>query len=150
MVKWANGSPFTKANAQKVYEEINSIGEKYTPHDVVERARDENSELHRLFEWDDSIAAEKYRETQARYVIRCLVITHDEETGKQYSAPIRSIVSTNERTKEYTPIKRVIVVQDAYEKLLEEARRELAAFRRKYETLSELEPVFEAIDEIIK
>lgn len=56
-----------KADAQKVADEI---GEKsITPQEVLEKARDENSELHKCFEWDNDIAAEKYRLEQARKII---------------------------------------------------------------------------------
>lgn len=55
-----------KADPVKVYEEINSIGEEYTPADIVELAEDPGSELHKCFEWDDSIAADKYRLIQAQ------------------------------------------------------------------------------------
>ena len=38
--------------------------------DVLAEARDENSILHRHFEWDDSEAAEQYRRQQARTLIQ--------------------------------------------------------------------------------
>lgn len=38
--------------------------------DVLEEARDENSILHRHFEWDNTEAAEKYRQIQARALIQ--------------------------------------------------------------------------------
>lgn len=72
-IKWAVKDIF-KADAEKVYNEINSIGEKYTPKDVLEKARgNEDSELHKCFEWDDAIAGEKYRLQQARDVIRMIL-----------------------------------------------------------------------------
>ena len=42
--------------------------------DVLEEAKDEDSILHRHFEWDDTEAAEKYRRSQARALIqRCQI-----------------------------------------------------------------------------
>jgi len=41
-----------------------------TPSAVVDEARPEDSPLHAAFEWDDSIAAEKYRLEQARRLLR--------------------------------------------------------------------------------
>ena len=65
-----------KADAQKVADEI---GEgKVTPQEVLEKARDKNSELHKCFEWDDGIAAEKYRLSQAGGILRTLVIKREE------------------------------------------------------------------------
>ena len=43
------------------------------PEHVVERARSENSALHRYFEWDDTEAAQAYRIQQARQVVRAVV-----------------------------------------------------------------------------
>ena len=41
------------ADAQKVAEEINKIGDEVTPDQIVEAARDESTELHKCFEWDE-------------------------------------------------------------------------------------------------
>ncbi len=41
---------------------------------VVNSARDESSPLYPLFEWDDSICAEKYRKEQARAVMKNIVL----------------------------------------------------------------------------
>lgn len=43
--------------------------------DVLAEAKDENSILHKHFEWDDSTAAEKYRRDQARALIQRCKIT---------------------------------------------------------------------------
>jgi len=45
-------------------------GGTLTPASVVDAARSEESPLHQYFEWDDSIAAEAYRQDQARELIR--------------------------------------------------------------------------------
>lgn len=47
-----------------------------TPADVVEEARSDDSPLHPLFTWDDSEAAEKYRQYQAGTVIRALRVVY--------------------------------------------------------------------------
>lgn len=48
--------------------------------DVLEEAADEDSILHRYFEWDDSIAAEAHRRQQARVLIqRCRITLVDSE-----------------------------------------------------------------------
>ena len=60
-----------KADAQKVADEIGD--KKVTPQEILEKARDETSELHKCFEWDDSVAAERYRLQQAGNVLRMLV-----------------------------------------------------------------------------
>ena len=57
MVVWKFNNLY-KADAEKVSKEIESISNA-TPSRILEYARNENSELHKCFEWDDTIAAEK-------------------------------------------------------------------------------------------
>lgn len=130
-----------KADAQKVADEIgdNSI----TPQEILEKARNDKTELHKCFEWDDSIAAEKYRLQQAGDVLRMLVFI-PKEHDKQ---PVRAFHLTSEKHT-YQPTKRFIVQEDEYQNLLKMAMLELEAFKKKYHALSELEAIFEAMETI--
>ena len=130
------------ADAQRVADEIgeNSI----TPEQVLEKARnDENSELHKCFEWNDGIAAEKYRLIQARKIIINLAYVPKEKTDE----PVRCFQITREKSV-YMPTKQFLVNNDEYQDLLKRAKVELESFKRRYATLSELEIVFEAIESI--
>ncbi len=131
-----------KADAQRVADEIgeNSI----TPEQVLEKARnDENSELHKCFEWNDGIAAEKYRLIQARKIIINLAYVPKEKTDE----PVRCFQITREKSV-YMPTKQFLVNNDEYQDLLKRAKVELESFKRRYATLSELETVFEAIESL--
>jgi len=140
-----------KASAPKIYEEIISIGDSYTPQQIVDRARDESTELHKCFEWDDTVAAEKFRCEQARSIIKMLVVHQPEkEDGDGVPIVTRVIVSTNEHNNHYTPIQVVVRNEDAYQKLLRTALEELEAFRKKYRNLSELESVIDSIEELLR
>jgi hypothetical protein len=150
MIEWKIKGLY-KANAETIYNEIMSIGETVKPSDVVELARDENTALHDLFTWDDSIAAEKYREHEAGCIIRNIVVVEkdDSDDNNDGVITVRAIMSTNERTKEYTTVQRVVTNKDSYSKLLAAALAELNAFKKKYKTLSgDLEVVFSAIEQI--
>ena len=150
MIEWKIKGLY-KANAETIYNEIMSIGETVRPSDVVELARDENTALHNLFTWDDSIAAEKYREHEAGCIIRNIVVVEkdDSDDNNDGVITVRAIMSTNERTKEYTTVQRVVTNKDSYSKLLAAALAELNAFKKKYKTLSgDLEVVFSAIEQI--
>lgn len=150
MIEWKIKGLY-KANAETIYNEIMSIGETVKPSDVVELARDENTALHNLFTWDDSIAAEKYREHEAGCIIRNIVVVEkdDSDDNDDGVITVRAIMSTNERTKEYTTVQRVVTNKDSYSKLLAAALAELNAFKKKYKTLSgDLEVVFSAIEQI--
>jgi hypothetical protein len=150
MIEWKIKGLY-KANAETIYNEIMSIGETVRPSDVVELARDENTALHNLFTWDDSVAAERYREHEAGCILRNIVIVNKDKTedDKDKVVVVRAIMSTNERTKEYTTVQRIVTNKDSYTRLLAAALAELTAFKKKYETLSgDLEVVFDAIDQI--
>lgn len=58
-----------KADAQKAGEMLENLEKTVglTPKNLVEASRDESAPLHNEFEWNDTKAAEKYRETQAGY-----------------------------------------------------------------------------------
>jgi hypothetical protein len=128
-----------KADANKVYSEMLEIKE-ITPQSVLERARDEKSELHKCFEWNNNVAAEAYRKQQAGNIIRMLYVVPREE-----EAPTVRVLSRTSETV-YQPTRLFVKNQNEYEDLLKRALSELESFKRKYSTLSELEQVFEQID----
>lgn len=123
--------------------ELESQG-KLTPHEVVEASRPDDAPLHAAFEWDDEVAAERYREVQAGHIIRSIevVIPETSEPTKAF----HSLVVTEEK-REYREITHILKVKDDRELLLAEARRELAMFKRKYAALEELANVFAAIEQ---
>lgn len=45
--------------------------------DVVQAARPAASPLHRFFEWDDAVAAERHRARQARELLSCIVVMRE-------------------------------------------------------------------------
>lgn len=137
-VEWRVKGIF-KADAQKVYEEIGD--NQIAPQEMVDMARDENSELHKCFEWNDTIAAEKYRLQQARTILAMLVFRPQKEEEQS----VRVFSLTSEKST-YQPTKQFLVQADEYQDLLKRALAELEAFKRKYSTLSELEEVFRAIE----
>lgn len=111
------------------------------PQAVVDRARDEESALHRYFTWDDTEAAEQWRLEQARRVIRAVVIVLP-----QHVQEVRCYVSLQQDrgNDSYRTTADVMSNDEWRERLLDEAHRDLEALERKYRTLRELAPVFEA------
>lgn len=133
-------------DAQTVAEEIMSIGEAVSPQQIVDKARDEDTELHKCFEWDDEIAAEKYRVYEARQLTHHLVIEEPEpQEGEEAKPPVKFFVQTKNGSG-YKPTETIYRNLDEYHELLETAMAELKAFQRKYSRLKELHSVFEAID----
>jgi hypothetical protein len=72
--------PRPSLDAQIVGEElerIQSVHGVIDPHVVVDESRPEDSALHECFEWQDEIAAEKWRVEQARALVRSVEIAED-------------------------------------------------------------------------
>ena len=130
-----------KADPAKVAKEIGN--KEVTPQEILEKARNEKTELHKCFEWDDTVAAEKYRIIQAGNIIRNLVYMPT-ETSKE---PIRVFQISSEQSV-YMPTRLFLKNADEYECLLERAKAELQAFKKRYETLAELHEIFEEIDKL--
>ena len=136
-------TPKFKADANKCADELNSIGENITPEQIVEFAKDDTTELHKCFEWNDTVAAHKFRLTQARSVMCELVIKPVKREQTQYR------LFYNVGKKEgYQPTQIILQDKDKYERLLKTAKNELISFQRKYKMLAELSTVFDAIDSI--
>ena len=147
-VKWKDGiSRFYKGiDPVEVYSELRSLGETYTAEDVVTMAKDENSELHKCFEWDDTVAAEKYRLTQARTLIANLVVTVEREEKEPTEF---RLYQSNGRTKGFSQNTVIARDVDRYSELLERAMAELDAFRKRYANIVELENVIAEIEALI-
>jgi hypothetical protein len=144
--RWKAGSRCrADANAAgKVCASLERKG-RLTPSALVEASRPEDAPLHGEFEWDDAVAAERYRENQAGYIIRSV-----EVVVQGVEQPVRAFVSVDVEGggKVYEDV--LAVVQNATKSaaLLREAKAELASFRRKYKALEELAEVFAAIDRV--
>ncbi len=157
MARFANDAAYrrragfhVKCNAQTVGEicaKLESEG-NLTPAALVEEGRPEDSPLHGDFEWDDTVAAERYRESQAGYIIRSV-----EVVAKDVSEPVRAFVSISVRSEDesqrtYVSTVKAIGEPETRDEILRGALAELNSFRRKYEQLTELAKVFEAIDQL--
>jgi hypothetical protein len=134
----------SKANAQLVAEEIMSIGESATPEQIYEKAKGEDTELHKCLEWDDKKAADLYRIRQCGDIVRQLIIRKKDEP-EQSKEPIRFFYRSDIQGG-YTPTVKIIRNVDEYQALLEQAKRELRIFKSKYNCLNELREILDLID----
>lgn len=140
--KWKVPGLF-KADPVKVHLELQQLDE-ITPDSIVQFAENENSVLHSLFEWDDEVAAKKWRKHQAR-IIMCNLVVEEKETEDSEPVQVRLYHKTDEQD-EYHDFQFFVQHEDEYNKLLKQAKRELNSFKTKYHTLKELKPIFELID----
>ena len=73
--------------AEKLAELANKNGGRLTPNVVLEEAKDRDSVLHNLFEWDDTLAAHQHRIYQARQIItsvRVVITTENRKISTVY------------------------------------------------------------------
>ena len=154
-VKWKAGKRF-KCDPQLALEELEEIKTKngeLMPEEVVKSAKRKASALHDDFDWNDATAAHKQRLTTARHMIGGIEVVYRESPGRpvrMYSAVIRKNSEPKNPQYVYVNTREALGNPIEHQQLFSQALRDLSAFRIKYETLSELSPIFRAIDETIE
>ncbi len=81
MVYWKEAFMHQIVDAEKVFKELEKISEK-TPMNIVEKAKNDKSEMHKCFTWDEGKAAEAWRLQEARQMVNHLVVKCDVITQK--------------------------------------------------------------------
>lgn len=135
--------------AQVAGEEIDRIisdnDGSVTPKVVVREASKKRSPLHPVFEWNDRQAAISYREDQARYLLRSLVVVMENEEDESETIEVRAFVHL-ESEETYAPVVRVMAHAETRDEVLQRAWKELQEWRKKYDDLVELSKVIDTID----
>ena len=133
--KW-NNTGFS-ANANKVGKELEIIEatKDLTNTNILQYAKmHKSSELNKCFEWDDTIAGEKYRMQQANYILASIsiVVTEKEE-------PVRAFVNVKtDEKKVFKSIVKVLENDEEYQQLLKKAERDFISYKDKYNKLVEI------------
>lgn len=141
-------------DVQQAGEYLASLGERLggtlQAHEVVNAARDENSPIHDCFEWDDSIAAEQFRQDQARNLIRAIRVKV--RVNHVETQPVRAFLNVKftEVGQAYVPVQDAMTRPVYRDQILQDALDELKALQAKYKHLSELACIFEQIDQLEK
>lgn len=131
---------------KRIEEEQNGL---IQPKDVVDAARSESSPLHNVFEWDDSVASEKFRMMQARVLMNQVKV---ELVGRRVPAYMSATVSVESvPQKGYVNSERLLTDDQIHSQALASAAKELEHWRRKYNHLLELKPLVneDALTELI-
>jgi hypothetical protein len=151
-------------NKKIIYDEVKKIYDiekKITPSKILELAKDPNHPLHVHFEWDDEVAANKYRLIQARDLINQILITIINEDKSRVNK-VRAFLSFSENDKsemvingnQYTDNYFLSIEDiDKDEKKVQhqklKAKSELKAFQVKYSFLNTyLGNIFTEIDKL--
>jgi hypothetical protein len=117
---------------------------KLMPKDVVIAAKDQSNPLHGDFEWDDSLAAEAYREQQARQIIRA-AITFEPRLQKTARAYL-SLPSDRSTGGGYRSTSEVLGNDGWINQLVEEVRAKIASMKNGYAHLPQLQPLFQKLE----
>jgi hypothetical protein len=139
-------------DAQQVGQEIERLREEHgtvAPSAIVDAARPAESVLHRYFDWDDSSAAQSYREQQARHILRSIMVVQAD--GVDVSAPVRAFVALRaaaadavdegadeDRAGSYTSIASAVRIVRYREQMMRDALRDLDAYRMRYQLLGDV------------
>jgi len=105
-----------------------------TPQVIVDDARPADSQLHDRFEWDDAVAAEQYRLSQARELVRSVRITFVEPSGTIERTRAFVSIERAERT-EYIPVEEVRSDPALTALALRDAEREWRALFARFKHL---------------
>jgi hypothetical protein len=109
------------------------------PGDVVEDAQNRRSPLHPAFEWEEAVAANKYRLDQARALIRSLQVVEVSNKGDEIGKPRRAFISVHDKIgTSYRGLDEILDSSSLQMAVLQAAERDLKAFQDRYEELSEI------------
>ncbi len=169
MYRWKPGSVHVvdAELAGRALEEIAGRHGVLTPRLLVEESKPVDAPLHPEFEWDDAVAAERYREEQARYIIRSVIVSVPEREDAFVRAFVSvvppeagdaeaeggAVAGAVEEAGRQRPVSVYVRTVDALadprlrRQVVERALAELDVWRRRYAELAELARLFEAVQE---
>ena len=153
----------------KTMEEIEAREGAVTSRNFLEASRPVDSPTHAIFEWDDSVAAEKYRLEQSAHCIRDIRIEIEEVPTEEVQLKLklsdpdeipqkpnricaRAFVNTAEnsgtRPGRYESFAKVMSDEDKRFVAIHNALREFKWLLNKYNFISEFEPVADAVAQV--
>lgn len=113
------------------------------PEEVVDVATDPTHPLHQFFEWDDTAAGRRWRVTQASNLIRSVKVrVTTESNGDINDYRVRAWIPARSAGAEapphaYLPEEEIRANPALRTVTLQQMKRELNAFRRRYQHLAE-------------
>lgn len=145
---------FKEVHISKLYRlELEKIEKKYngmiSPQIVVEEAKDEKNPLHKWFNWDDSVAGEKWRLHQARLLINSIRVKIDFDKGTSTYRKYLNVFINNSESKDpqryYVNTKTVLKNENLKQQILIKAMKEIEYWEKTYKEYNELNEIFNSI-----
>ena len=143
---------YANADAQLVGEELEELEKstEITNKSVLEYAKNKKkSEIYKCFDWDDKIAGEKWRLTQANQIIGSISFVIEEEPIKKQKVYF-SVKSDKEENRKFKNIKDILEDDEDYKALLNKARKEFETCRDNYDNLIKREDLKDIIFDIYR
>ena len=141
-----------RADAQKIGETLTAIKEqtkgRFNSKVVLDAARDKSNYLHRFFEWHDTIAADKYRQEQARELVGCIDIVETKKGKEQ--PPMPAFVSLIERNgRQYRTVGEVLDSAELQAIALRQAESDFEAYEKRLRQFADICTAIRAAREMI-
>ena len=125
---------------------------KLTPELLVQEAASQLSPMHGCFEWEDRHAAQLYRVTQARYLLRSIEVVIEREEQPLRSRAFVNVVQNRGEAKAervYVSIEYALTNDDWRAQVFNKAIAEIIGWRRRYRDYQELADIFLAVDTVL-
>lgn len=140
--------------AQEIGEELENIKETngvLKPSMVIEAARNKNSPMHEMFEWDDLKAAQQHRMEFARKLISSIVIEIKYDDNKKTVQNVFYSVQLNPENANlskvgYLDISDIMKDEKYRLQIIENALAEIGYWESKYASYQELSRIFQSIE----
>ena len=137
-------------DANKVGKELEEVEKnmELNAKNVLEYAKNPKTTLNKMFDWDDTSAANKYRLQQAGQIIKNIQV--DFVNKNEEVVPVRAFVKTTKKYSEnYQNIESVVSDSEKYAMLLSKAYAELNSTKRRYSELEEIQELLKDIPEVL-
>ncbi len=122
-----------REHIQAIYEEHN----KLTPDLVLDAARHPDHPLHSRFEWDDTVAGEKYRKIQAQELIVVARVRYRDGKGKLQDVRAFHAMSSPDGGFEYQPAEEIASNEILTAILLRDMERDWKALKGRWSHFKE-------------
>jgi hypothetical protein len=131
-----------------------------TAPDLVEAATPLDSPIRDLFEWDDAVAGQRWRLIQASYYLRHVAVdvVIRPHTPDETTVPVRALHRVNLEINNgpaaedyrYVPLDVVLTHDEYLGQVIDDARRAMEMFERRFRVYVELEAFRSAIKPIVE
>lgn len=131
-------------------ERIVTRGSGITARSLLNYARKKSSPLHDFFEWNDSIAAEKFRLSQAGHLLRKVVIEVEINNRPTLIRAFHPIEVIEGRPKVYYPLNEILSDKEKRKQVVEYALNEMEGWTERYFNYKELRPIHRVYRKVVK